>query len=91
MTDEPFNYEDYQNARLNLIEVVNNGFTDDDKDFLISFEDGNPDWRKCCAGDLSEYPSVKSKLMNIEKLKSKNPTKHKEGIERLTEYFRNKV
>lgn len=90
MTDEPFNYDDYQSSRANLIEVVNNGFTDEDKDFLISFEEGNPDWSKCCAGDLSEYTSVKWKLMNIAKLKTKNPTKHKEGIDRLTEYFRNK-
>ena len=90
MTDEPFNYEDYQNARVNLIEVVNNGFTDDDKDFLISFEDGNPDWSKCCAGDLNEYPSVRWKLMNIAKLKSKNPTKHTAGVDRLIAYFKRK-
>lgn len=91
MTDETFNYEDYQSSRANLIEVVNNGFTDKDKDFLISFEEGNPDWTKCCAGDLSEYPSVKWKLMNIEKLKSKNPTKHKEGIDKLNEFFQAKI
>lgn len=77
MTDVPFNYEDYQKARLNLIEVVNQGLTDDDKVFLISFEDGNPDWSKCCAGDLSNYPSVRWKLQNIAKLKSKNPAKHR--------------
>lgn len=88
MTDEPFNYDDYQNARINLIEVVNQGLTDEDKTFLISFEDGNPDWSKCCAGDLSKYPSVKWKLQNISKLKSKNPTKHKEGIDKLISYFR---
>jgi len=87
MTDETFNYDDYQSSRANLIDVVNNGFTDEDKDFLISFEEGNPDWTKCCAGDLSEYPSVKWKLMNIEKLKFKNPTKHKEGIDKLNEFF----
>lgn len=90
MTDVPFNYDDYLSSRANLIEVVNNGFTDEDKNFLISFEDGNPDWSKCCAGNLGEYPSVRWKLMNIAKLKSKNPTKHKEGIDRLTEYLKNK-
>lgn len=88
MTDETFNYDDYQSSRANLIEVVNNGFTDEDKDFLISFEESNPDWTKCCAGDLSKYPSVKWKLMNIENLKSKNPTKHKEGIGKISKYFR---
>lgn len=91
MTDEPFNYDDYQKARLNLIEVVNQGLTDDDKAFLISFEEGNPDWSKCCAGDLSYYPSVRWKLQNIAKLKSSNPTKHEEGIKKLVDYFnRNK-
>lgn len=87
MTDEPFGYEDYQKARLNLIEVVNQGLTDEDKNFLISFEDGHPDWSKCCAGDLSGYPSVRWKLQNIAKLKSKNPTKHQEGIDKLNSYF----
>ena len=43
MTDETFNYDDYQSSRANLIDVVNNGFTDEDIDFLISFEEGNPD------------------------------------------------
>lgn len=87
MTDEPFNYDDYQKARLNLIDVVNQGLTDDDKAFLISFEDGNPDWSKCCAGDLSYYPSVRWKLQNIAKLKSNNPTKHKEGVDKLMDYL----
>ena len=88
MTDEPFNYDDYQTARLNLLEVVNQGLTDDDKAFLISFEDGNPDWSKCCTGDLSYYPSVRWKLQNIAKLKSSNPTKHKEGVDKLISYFK---
>ena len=88
MTDEPFNYDDYQKARLNLIDVVNQGLTDDDKAFLISFEDGNPDWSKCCAGDLSNYPSVRWKLQNIAKLKSKNPAKHKAGVDKLISYFK---
>lgn len=88
MTDVPFSYEDYQISRLNLIEVVNQGLTDEDKEFLISFEEGDPDWRKCCAGNLSAYPSVRWKLQNIAKLKSKNPSKFKEGIEKLSSYFR---
>lgn len=87
MTDEPFSYDDYQKARFNLIEVVNQGLTEEDKAFLISFEEGNHDWSKCCAGDLSGYPSVRWKLQNIEKLKSKNQVKHKEGVDKLISYF----
>lgn len=88
MTDEPFSYEDYEMSRSNLIQVVNRGLDETDKEFLISFEDGTPDWDKCCAGDLSQYPSVRWKLQNIQTLKKKNPQKHQEGIAKLEKYFR---
>ena len=87
MTDEPFSYVDYEVSRNNLIKVVNQGLDETDRDFLISFEKGTPDWYKCCAGDLSKYPSVRWKLQNIHALKKKNPQKHKEGIEKLRRHF----
>lgn len=87
MTDVPFTYSDYENSRINLISVVNSGLDENDKLFLISFEDGNPDWQKCCAGDLSLYPSVKWKLQNIYTLKQRSPSKHRDGIEKLKGHF----
>ena len=87
MTDEPFGYDNYRQARENLIHVVNSGLTDIDKDFIISFEAGNPDWGKCSAGDLSRYPSIKWKLQNISKLKATNPAKHQESLDKLTKYL----
>ncbi|NLB25578.1 MAG: hypothetical protein GX820_02675 [Bacteroidales bacterium] len=57
------------------------------KEFLISFEQGTPEWDKCCAEDLSRYPSVKWKLQNILKLKEKNLRKYNEGVEKLQKYF----
>lgn len=87
MTDTPFSYQDYEETRSRLIEIVNGGLTEDDKEFLISFEEGNPDWSKCCAGNLEAYPSVKWKLQNIDSLKKKNPKKHKDGIDKLCHHF----
>lgn len=87
MTDDPFDYVDYEKSRDNLIMVVNEGMTDTDKEFIVSFEEGVPDWKKCCAGDLGAYPSVRWKMQNIATLKSKNPGKHQEGINKLKEYF----
>ena len=87
MTDEPFSYEDYEMSRNNLIQVVNRGLDEADKEFLISFEEGTPDWDKCCAGDLSQYPSVRWKLQNIHTLKKKNPQKHHEGVDKLEKFF----
>ena len=87
MSDVEFSYADYEEARTNLIAQVNAALTEADKDFILSFEEGIPDWDKCCAGDLSNYPSVKWKLQNIIKLKETNPQKHKQGIERLKQFF----
>lgn len=87
MTDIPFSYEDYEATRKELIEKVNSLIAEEDREFLISFEQGIPEWDKCCAGNLSEYPSVKWKLQNIFKLKETNLTKYNAGVEKLREYF----
>lgn len=58
MSDIPFGYEDYVASRARLLELVNSGLTDTDREFLVSFESGTPDWDLCCSGDLSCYPSV---------------------------------
>ncbi|KAA6334042.1 hypothetical protein EZS27_017605 [termite gut metagenome] len=84
MSDIIFSYSDFEVARQDLIEKVNGFLTEDDKKFLVSFEQGNPEWNKCCAGDLSKYPSIQWKLLNISKLKETNPEKHRSGMEKLT-------
>lgn len=87
MTDVAFSYENYKQARSQLIKLVQNGLTEDDKRFLLSFEEGVPDWTMCCAGDLSCYPSVQWKLLNIEKLKETNRKKYEQGIEKLQDFL----
>ncbi len=87
MSDVEFSYADYEEARKNLISQINAALTKTDKDFILSFENGTPNWDKCCVGNLSNYPSVKWKLQNINKLKETNPQKHKQGIDRLIQFF----
>ena len=87
MSDIPFTYMDYEQAREDIIKKVNDCLTNTDKEFLISFEDGAPQWEKCCAGDLSQYPSVRWKLLNIGTLKKHAPDKHKEGMDKLKAYL----
>lgn len=87
MSDIPFSYSDYEKTRKDLICLVNDNLSDVDKLFLLSFEDGNPEWDKCCGGDLSHYPSIVWKLSNIQILKERNPNKHKQGMEKLKEYL----
>lgn len=87
MSDQPFSNSDYMAARMDLIEKVNINLTQTDKEFFLSFEQGEPDWTKCCAGDLSNYPSIKWKLQNIAGLKKTNPKKFNEGIGKLHEFL----
>ena len=87
MTETPFGYEDYLESRTALLSLVNGGLTITDKEFLLSFEQGDPDWNKCCAGDLSQYPSVQWKLLNIGKLKESNPVKFEQGVNKLRRYL----
>ena len=87
MSDEAFSYEEYEQARMELHKFVMNGLTEDDKRFLISFEQGEPEWTLCHAGDLSQFPSVQWKLLNLAKLKKQNPVKLYAEVEKLQEVF----
>ena len=87
MSDVPFDYSDFETTRKELIENVNQNLTDTDKDFLLSFESGSPEWDKCCAGDLSGYPSIQWKLKNILTLKKTNPSKFNVGIAKLKRFL----
>lgn len=82
-----FDYEDYKQARKDLIQMIHDSLNDDDKNFLLSFELGKPDWELCSAGDLSQFPSVQWKLLNIHKLRETNKRKFEAGIEKLRDYF----
>jgi hypothetical protein len=56
---------------------------DDDKAFLLDFEVGNPLAKHTGYQAFLQFPSVQWKQLNISKLKSDNPVKHKQGIEKL--------
>jgi len=85
MTEIPFSYEDFEVTREKLIKEINAGFTDTDRDFLLSFTNAEPDWSLFPYDKIKDLPAVKWKLLNIEKLKTKNPTKHAEQLKALKE------
>lgn len=69
MTTIEFSYDDYEATRLQLIETVKASLSDDDKAFLLSLNRLEPDWS---IYDYQNYPSVKWKLLNLEKFKNDN-------------------
>ena len=85
MTAEEFTYEEYEQTRLDLIEIVNRELTDEDKQFLLRFKDLDLDWSLY---PFSKFPGVKWKLLNLDKLKANNPDKHAELLNKLKEVLK---
>ena len=84
MTDQPFTYKEYEAVRTLLIDTIHKGLTKDDKEFLLAFVKGEPNWGKV---NYSMYPSIKWKSMNIDNLKRTNPDKFQEQIALLKQLF----
>lgn len=80
MTREKFTYEEYEKVRLKLIKIVNHALTKEDRRFLLGFKNLSPDWS---IFPFSEFPGVKWKLLNLKKLRDKNPEKHLQLLDKL--------
>jgi hypothetical protein len=82
MTDEPFTYEKYESVRKKLVATIHEHLTDRDKEFILSVKNVLPDWS---IYDFQRFPSINWKLQNLQNLKDKNPEKHKEQYDRLSD------
>ncbi|MBS1505911.1 MAG: nucleotidyl transferase AbiEii/AbiGii toxin family protein [Bacteroidetes bacterium] len=76
MTTEPFTYADYEATREQLITSVNQAMTEADKNFLMGFTKGEPDWNLVPLPDLPSFPAVQWKLRNIVSLRNSKPAKY---------------
>lgn len=83
MTETPFSYEEFEETRSRLIADVNSLMTDADRRFLVSFESGVPEWENYEFSHFRDFPSVKWKLLNLQKLAEQNPEKMKTEANRL--------
>ena len=75
--------EQLEEARENLIQQINENMTENEKKFLLSFKNKNPDWNLLEMDNvdvIANLPSVRWKMMNLQQMQ---PQKHKEAIEKL--------
>lgn len=82
MTDAAFGHDEYENTRALLIKMVNESLTNKDKEFLLAFAKGEPDWSEV---NYRQYPVIRWKLLNIINLKKNNIQKYEEQIKMLEE------
>lgn len=73
MSNVDFSYEVYEKVRTELIATIHKKLTKTDKDFLLSVKSLKPDWTKY---NFENFPAVKWKLQNLQKLKNTNPVKY---------------
>jgi predicted nucleotidyltransferase component of viral defense system len=90
MAFTPFSYPDYEATRVRLVKAIRQGWMDNDRDFLLGFKQGKPDWSLLPLEGLSRMPAVQWKLSNILKLIQQNPGKHAEQLKALEERLSDK-
>lgn len=82
MVNEDVSYEELVNVRSILVNHINKILTRDEKDFLISFKSGDPDWNLLGLDGITNLPAVQWKLFNIQKMKN---DKRKALVSRLSD------
>lgn len=85
MTAITFTYEDFEATRQTLIKQVRSVLNDQDKAFLLSINRLKPDWSIYAYQD---YPSVKWKLLNLEKFKTEKPDEYAQQLKALEDVLK---
>lgn len=71
---------DLEQTRDTMMALIRSKLTERQRQFLLSFKRGEPDWELVSLTGVAELPAVKWKLQNIRLMK---PEKHAQALERL--------
>ena len=85
MSTEEFTYDDFENTRKSLVEIIHTKLTDEDREFILSIKRLAPRWD---IYDFEGFPSLRWKIQNLEKLKEINAAKYDEQVTSLETVLR---
>lgn len=85
MTTEAVSLDDLKAARGRMTADILEMLDDKVMRFLLSLHDGKPDFEAIGLPQAAELPAVRWKLLNLQKLKEQNPTKHAEQRREIEE------
>jgi len=80
MTDEDVDHDELVAVRGRLIETIRSSMTENEKKFLLTIKQGEPDWDLMPVAGIDQLPAIQWKLVNIRKMDKK---KQKESLQKL--------
>lgn len=80
MTEELFPYEEYESIRIQVATTIHKNLTQIEIEFLLDFMRMTPNWK---IYNFQNFPSIRWKMMNLQKLLVENPAKFKQQYELL--------
>ncbi len=80
MTEEPVALAELVEIQHRLPRMIVSGLDDDERQFLLSLKQGDPEWSRLGFDHLEQLPALQWKLQNIRKM---DPDKRRETLERL--------
>ena len=84
MTFDPVSLEELLAVQESVLPALKQHFTTQDRDFLLSFKRGKPNWDLFDQPQAAELPAIRWKLQNLSTL-AQNKEKHAEQLSKLEE------
>lgn len=84
MANIDVNLPDLMKTRSDLITTINSFLDVQDKEFLVRFKEGTPDWNYFSVPHIKSLPAVKWKIMNLKQLEK---NKRRQMVSALIKYF----
>jgi predicted nucleotidyltransferase component of viral defense system len=80
MALEPVTVNELEQTRETMISLIRTKLTDRQRQFLLSFKGGEPDWGLLNLAGVADLPAVQWKLQNVRRMA---PVKREQALERL--------
>ena len=80
MALRPVTVEELEQTRDRMIALIQSKLTDRQREFLLSFKRGEPDWDRLGVAGVADLPAVQWKLLNVRKM---TRAKRDHAVERL--------
>ncbi len=80
MTIVPVTVQELEETRTTMISLIQSRLTERQRQFLLSFKRGEPDWALLSVTGVADLPAVQWKLMNVRRMSA---AKREQAVERL--------